>query len=150
MRKQKTMMKKVNSAPIPMYPTHYANIIKSIKDDEVFQVVFSKPSKSKTPEQLGYYHGWMVPKIECYLIDHGYTCLYTEQFKDFSVEVKITGDSIDYFFKKMYEKHIGKPFQKREADKDQMREFIAFVDSWCAEKLGYAIPEPPQRRENNG
>lgn len=136
------MFKKIDSKIIPVYPEHFKNIIEKIQEGEIFQIEFSKPSKSKSSEQLGYLHVAVYPFILATLVDMGFESLYTEKFYDFSVDVKITTESIDHFFKKMFEKHIQREFQKRNADKDEMREYISFIDRWMIEKIGRPLPEP--------
>lgn len=141
-RKQKTMLKKVNGSLTPQYPLHFKGIVDQIEEDEVVQVEFSNPSKSKSKEQLGYLHVAVYPFILATLVDAGYESLYTEKFKNFEVEVKITTDSIDYFFKRMFEVNIQKEFKKRSASKEEMMNYISFIDRWCQEKLGIVLPQP--------
>lgn len=145
MKKTKTMFRKINGVLTPQYPVHFQTMIELIKDEEIIQGEFSSPRKSKSSEQLGYLHAAIYPFILATLVDMGYDSLYREQFKDFHVDVKITSDSIDHFFKKMFEVHIQGEFRKRSASKESMRDYISFIDKWMIDNIGQPIPDAIRR-----
>ena len=141
MKKTKHIMKKLEGALRPQYQEYLDHCISEIKEGQLVECLISKVKRSKSPEQLGYLYSAVYPFIEVRTRELGYESLYTEDYKTFKVDVKITIESIDHFFKKLFESHSGKEFLKREASMEEMCEYIDFIDRWSIKYLGKEIPE---------
>lgn len=146
MKKEKTIMRKVNGVIQPDYPNHFRSINDSIKEGEAFQVEFSNISKGKTGEQLGYLCGPVYKHLYDYLKN---TCGWDTVFLPNIGEVKLTKKSLDLYFKDLYSMYIQKEFSKADADKDEMHGYISFLDEWSIQEIGKPIPDAIRKDKDN-
>lgn len=141
--KPKTLMQKTNGVLIPVYPEHLAEITEQIKEGDTIQVQFSNPSRRKTSAQMGYLFAGAYPFLFRELTKLGWDTVYLPNVG----EVKMTDESLDLYFKDMFSMFIQKEFTKADADKEQLSEYIDFLDKYSIQNIGHHLPDPPKKEK---
>lgn len=99
-----------------------------------FVVCEVKSKSSKTMEQLGYYHGVILPRVQKKFREDG-NIYSLSQLNEFF-------NDLFYFDEVTIAGHIVKRSKSKSgATKEEMSEFINNVLIWCGEQ-GISIPEP--------
>ena len=119
------------------------------KDGQAGKLVITKKSKPKSPQQLGWYYAKPVNRSKGGILQHAVDAF--RQNEDYSlnievgdkkIEVELTRDNMDNFFKLRYAAMTG--IYKDKADMD-MAECSAFEDwcvKWLATWMKVQVPKP--------
>jgi len=143
MKKTKLRFQKLNGVLNPAIRSQFDSMMNTIKEGEFLDVEFQTAKEGKNSKQLGYLYALVYPNMMAWFIDYGYDVLYYEQFKTFQAPVKTSIDSIDYFMKKMFDifRNDGKQFSKSKATKEELCDYITYLDRFCIETFGQALPD---------
>lgn len=131
----------------PYQEDMYKAWVKRVEDGQTVEAKFKENRPMKTLPQLGFYHAVMLPfAVEAFL-EMGYDVLYVASPFGEKDEEKTTVDSMDKYFKGLYQTYKGltKRPRKRDMTVDEFSEFISFLLKWMAEKPGIYCPTPEER-----
>ena len=122
----------------------YEAFIKKLKEGDTVEIQLKKQGRKKTNPQLGYYHAVMLPFAVEGFLELGHDVLYVASVFGCDDEEKTTVDSMDKYFKGLYQGYKGlkKRPRKRDMTVDDFSEFISFLLKWMAEKPGIFCPTP--------
>jgi len=126
-----------------------ATQLDSWKEGQEGYLSFTKKGKPKSREQLGYYHAVILPTALKAFEDNGDVTL-TLNYKDKSIEVDLTKETVDMFFKIRYANRVG---GYKDKENMNMAECAAFEDwciLWCATWLNCHIPPADANWRTNG
>jgi hypothetical protein len=131
----------------PYQEDQYQAWVKRIEEGQTVEAKFKVNRPMKTLPQLGYYHAVMLPFAVESFLEMGHDVLYVASVFGHEDEEKTTVESMDKFFKSLYQGYKGlqKAPRKRDMSVDEFSEFIEFLLKWMAEKPGIYCPTPEDR-----
>ena len=119
------------------------NLIKKLldgwKDGQEGKLDIKKVGKPKSPEQLGYYYGKILPDaVKAFMANKDFSL--TVNCGDKQIEMELTIKNMDYFFKLRYAAATGKYVDKGEMDMAECAFFEDWCINWVATWLKHQIP----------
>jgi len=128
----------------PYHEDIYRAWVDKIEEGQTVEAKFKENRPMKTLPQLGYYHAVMLPFAVEGFLELGHDVLYVASVFGCDDEEKTTVDSMDKYFKGLYQGYKGlkKRPRKRDMTVDDFSEFISFLLKWMAEKPGIFCPTP--------
>lgn len=124
----------------------YREWVSKVKEDQIVEIQMKINRRMKTLPQLSYYHGVMLPFAVEGFRELGHDVLYVSSLFGEGGEIKTTSDSMDIYFKDLFQVHKGLDKQPRKRDMaiDEFSEFITFLLKWLVEKPGLYCPTPKE------
>ena len=126
---------------IPLNMEGYFNFLSEIKEGESVRASFSIVKESKTARQLAYLYGVVYPFCMYWFKETRGDVLYENEMLGFKHPVKVSKESVDFLFKTLFGLYKHEDMQKSRMSKEEMSEYIDFIDKWSIENFGYPIPD---------
>jgi hypothetical protein len=119
--------------------TAIKNLLDGWKDGTEGKLDIKKKGKPKSTVQLGYYYGKILPDtVKAFMANKDFSL--TVNCGDKQIEMELTIQNMDYFFKLRYAAATGKYVDKSEMNMAECAFFEDWCIAWVATWLKYQIP----------
>ncbi len=121
--------------------------VRKLKTGASICVEFKQEKSHKSPKQLSYWYGVLVPFAVDALIEAGHDVLFSVAVGELETGVATDKDTVDLLLKTLYKSHTSADElpRKRNMTSEQMSGLIDFALKWLAENLGVYCPTPKER-----